>query len=102
MCHKGKSLDELPVMTYWAQKGSDLGVGMGWYKFSHSFQILFAGLNALLGYMMGQIIDLIGEEFTFTLLEFQVMLSKMFEHRMQASQMLYLSFGKDNHVIQVD
>ena len=43
---------------------------------------------------MGQIIDLIVEEFTFTQLEFQVMLLEMFKHNMQAFQMLFLSLEK--------
>ena len=42
------------------------------------------------------------EKFTFTQLEFKVMLSKEFEHNRQVSQMLFLSFGKDSHIIQVD
>ena len=89
-------------MTYQAQKGSDFSVGLRLGKFSHSFQILLAGLNALLGYMMGLIIDLIAEEFAFTCFEVQVMLSEAFKHSMQASQMLFLSFRKDNHIVQID
>ena len=42
-----------PLMTYQAQEGLDFSVGLRWGKFSHSFQVLLAGLNALLGYMMG-------------------------------------------------
>ena len=98
----GKSLDESLVMTYQAQKGSDFSIGLKWGEFRNSFQILLAGPNALLGYMIGQIIDLIVEEFTFTQLEFQVKLLKVFKHNRQASQMLLLSFGKDNHIIQID
>ena len=84
-------------MTYQAQKGSDFGVGLRWGKFSHSFQILLAGPNALLGYMMGLIIDLIVKEFTFTQLEFQVILSEAFEHNMQTLQIFFLGFGITSH-----
>ena len=47
-------------------------------------------------------IDLIARKFTFTWLEFQVMLSEAYEHHMQASQMLFLGFGEGNYIIQVD
>ena len=46
-------LMELLVITYQAQKGLGFGVCLRWGKFSHSFPVLLAGLNALLGYMMG-------------------------------------------------
>ena len=49
----GKSLDESPVMTYQAKEGSDFSAGLRGGEFSHSFQVLLAGPNALLGYMMG-------------------------------------------------
>ena len=51
---------------------------------------------------MGKIIDLTVEELTFTWFKFQVMLSEVFEHNMQALQMLFFCFEKENHVIQVD
>ena len=44
--------------------------------------------------MMGYIVDLITEEFTFTQLEFQVMLSEALEHNTQASQMVSLGLEK--------
>ena len=80
-------------MTYQAQKGLDFGGGLRLGEFSHSFQILLAWPNALLGYMMGYIIDLIAEAFVFAWLEFQVMLPEAFEHNEQVLQMLFLSFG---------
>ena len=53
MYYVGKAHDESQVMAYKGQKGSDFGEGLRWGKFSHSFQILLAGLNTLLGYMIG-------------------------------------------------
>ena len=97
-----KSLHELPLKTYQSQKGSDFSVGLRQGELCHSFQVLLAGLNSLLGYMMGLIFDLIVEEFTFTQLEFQVMLSEAFKHNMQALQMLFFGFGKDNNIVQVN
>ena len=76
-------------MSYQAQEGSDFSVCLRWGEFCYSFQVLLAGPNALLGYMMGLIVDLIMEEFAFTWLEFQVMLSEVFKHNSQASQMLF-------------
>ena len=42
------------------------------------------------------------EKLTFTWLEFQVMPSAAFKHNMQVLQMLFLSFGEDSHVTQVE
>ena len=94
----GQITDNVPP----SPKGSDFDVGLGWGEFSHSFQVFLTWLYALLQYMIGQIVNLIAEKFTLTRLEFQVMFSKAFEHNVQASQMSLLSFGKDNHVIQVN
>ena len=74
-------------------------VGLRWGKFSHSFQVLLAGLNTLLGYMMGKIIDLIVEEFTFPRLRFQILLSEAFEHNMQciANALLWVWKRQSHH-----
>ena len=101
LCNIGKSLNELLAMSYQSQEGLDFSVCSRWGEFSHSFQVLLSGPNGLLGYMMGQIVDFITEEFALTRLELQIMFSEAFKHDMQTLQVLFLSFGKDNHVIQV-
>ena len=52
--------------------------------------------------MVGQIVDLILEEFTLNQLEPQVMFSEAIKRNAQVLQMFLLCFGKDNHIIQVD
>ena len=79
-------------MSYQAQKGSDIRACLRWGEFSHSFPVFLAGPDALLVYMMRQIVNLIAEEFTLTRLEFQAMLSKAFKHNVKAPQMHLLSF----------
>ena len=59
-----KPLDELPIVPHQAQVGSDFSVGLGWSKLCHHIYILLAGPHTLLGGMMGQIVNLILEEFT--------------------------------------
>ena len=76
--------------SYQAQKGSKFSVCLRWGKFSHSFQVLLAGLDALLGYMVGQILDLTLEEFALTQLELQIMFPEALEH------------NAHKHVIQVN
>ena len=88
-----------PKESYQAQKGSDFSVSLGQSKFSYSFQLLFAGPDALFGHMMGQIVDLILEEFALTQLEFRIMLSKA-QCAIVASVPPW--FWKDNHIIQVN
>ena len=94
MCYMSKSLDELLAVSYQAQEGLDFSVSLGQSKFSHHFQVLFAGPDALLGHIMGQIVDLILEEFALTWLEFQIIFSEAHEHNVQASQVFLFSWEK--------
>ena len=102
LCKTYKSLDELPVVSNQAKKGLDFSVGLMQSEFRHSFQVILAGPDALLGYMMGQIVNLILEELTLTWLELQIMFSEALKHNVQVLQVFLLHFREDNHVIQVN
>ena len=70
-------------MPHKSQKGFDFCVSLRWSEFSHGLQILSTGLNAFLGDIMRQIVNLTLEELTPCQLELQVVLSEVLEHNMQ-------------------
>ena len=95
VCFKGcmictKTFDELPIVPHQDQKGADVCASLGWDKFHHNFQVLFAGSHTLSGDVMSQIVNLILEEFALCGFSFRLCSQKQLNTTGQALQVLLL------------